>query len=318
VVRRLARRPRSPPPQSLRHAQGRPAAPPEDAPPGPGKKSGPGTVAAIAVPWVQALSESQRKIATRVAKDLVGIAGQLRPHQLTPLHFAAIVVNWKSKYAPQTIWTYTVYLRMLARAIGAVAGRPDLPTIVPKVKVPKPRTEVVTAAELSTLMANAVPWFRVFLTLTGSLGLRHSEALDVRHAGYNADKRTVSFRAKGGETHTMPTTAEIDALFQNAPPGDAMTPLVERYKGAPVNRNSTWWEWKKLKRAHRLRDTITIHDIRRTVAVTSYELTKDLRMPWQILRHKNLATTAKYLEHVDTASIRPVLDALWTPKGPVQ
>ena len=113
----------------------------------------------------------------------------------------------------------------------------------------------------------------------------------------------------------MPTTEEIDALFANAPPAPPLTPLIERYKGAAVNRNSTWWEWRKAKRKAGITREITIHDVRRTLAVTGYELTKDLRFVWQVLRHKSLGTTARYLEHVDRNAIRPILQDLWRPRG---
>jgi integrase/recombinase XerD len=229
------------------------------------------------------------------------------------------VNGWRAKYAPSTTWQYVCYLRMLAHAIGDAAGLQNLHRQIPRVKMPRPRTEILRPAEVSALFAHADPWMRVFLTLCTALGLRHSEALDVRPAGFNAEKHTVSFLAKGGDRQSMPTTEEVEALFTNAPPGhDVMTPLVEIYKGAAVNRNSTWWAWHKLKKKAGVRDNITPHDLRRTLAVTGYELTHDLRFVWQILRHRDLATTARYLEHVDTAQIRPLLQELWTPKGKIQ
>jgi integrase/recombinase XerD len=243
------------------------------------------------------------------------VAGALTPHQLTPLHWQGIANTWKQTLSTSTVHTYTVYLKQLARAIGSIAGLPNLHREVPRAKQPQPRTTILTTAEISALMANAPPWFRVFLTIATALGLRHSEILDLKPEGWSREQHTITFTAKGGERESMPTTEEIDAIFANAPAGAQLTPLLELYKGSPVNRNSTWWEWRKSKRKAGIARDITPHDLRRTLAVTGYELTKDLRFVWQVLRHKSLGTTARYLEHVDRNAIRPILQDLWRPRG---
>ena len=227
------------------------------------------------------------------------------------------MLRWRSVLAVSTVWQYTVYLRMLARHIGRASGQPDLHRDVPRVKFPKPRTIILTVEQISALLTNAAPWMRVFITLSCALGLRHSEALDVRPAGFNREKHTLSFVAKGGEIQSMPTTEEIEAMFQNAPDyGDDTTPLMEKYKGTAINRNSTWWAWKQLKKKCGLGNhNLNPHDLRRTLAVTTYDMTKDLRLAWQVLRHRNLGTTARYLEHIDESQLRPLLQMIWTPKG---
>lgn len=206
---------------------------------------------------------------------------------------------------------------MLVSSIQRTAGLDGLSKQVPRAKAPRPRTEILTGAEISAMLSNAKPWMRAFITLTAALGLRHAEALDVRREGFNAETHTVTFTAKGGERQTMPTTEEVEALFSNAPHGEPMTPLIELYKGSKVSQNSTWWEWRKLKKLAGIQRDVTPHDLRRTLAVGGYELTKDIRFVWQLLRHRNLATTARYLEHVDTKNLRPLMEQLWSPKGPV-
>ena len=274
-----------------------------------------GTVADLCDAWAEAHTEATRKTRRRVARDLKRIAGTLQPREITALHWQSLVNQWRATLASSTVWTYRCYLANLARFIGKTAAIQSLDADVPKVRMPAPRTVVLTPAEISLLFANAPPWFRVFLTIGTALGLRHAEILDVKPEGFNPEKHTVSFVAKGGEVQSMPTTEEVEALFVNAPPGAPMTPLIELYKGSPVNRNSTWWEWQKTVRKSGIQKQITVHDLRRTLAVASYELTRDLRFVWQVLRHKSLGTTARYLEHVDRDAIRPILQDLWKPKG---
>jgi len=273
-----------------------------------------GDVGNICDAWAEARSPGQAKVCARVARTLKLLAGPLHPRELTALHFQAITSRWRQSLSTSTVWTYTVYLKMLAREISAVSGVAGLAKHIPRARTPEPRKETLTAAELSALLANAEPWFRVFITLCAALGLRHSEALDVKREGWNPDKHTISFIAKGGERQTMPTTEEIDALFANAPPGPPMSGIVELYKGQPINRNSTWWAWQKTMKKSGITRHLCVHDLRRTLAVTSYELTKDLRFVWQVLRHRSLGTTARYLEHVDKEAIRPILQDLWTPR----
>jgi len=73
---------------------------------------------------------------------------------------------------------YTCYLRILARTIGELTGNPGLHRQVPKLRRPRPRTQIATTDQLSAMLANAEPWMRVFITLALALGLRHAEALD--------------------------------------------------------------------------------------------------------------------------------------------
>jgi len=42
-------------------------------------------------------------------------------------------------------------------------------------------------------------------------------------------------------------------------------------------------------------DELTAHDLRRTAATILYGATKDLRVPQQLLGHKNLSSTLEYL-----------------------
>lgn len=189
---------------------------------------------------------------------------------------------------------------------------------MPRLKVPRPRTNTITPEQLEQLLTNASPWMRCFLVLGITLGLRHSEILDVRPAGYDPAGHSVRFKAKGGEVQTMPTIEPVEELFTHAPAGDPLTPLVELYRGAPVSKNSVWWEWKKLKRQSGIREPIIPHDLRRTFAVSTHELTRDIGVVWQLLRHKDLSTTARYLEHRDPTHLREILAQMWRPKGAVQ
>lgn len=237
----------------------------------------------------------------------------MKPHELHGLHFQTLVSRWKHNYAPATAYLYTCHLRALARAIANLTGH-DLARTIPRLHQPRPRTQTISSEQIRSLLAYAEPWMRVFITLAAALGLRHAEALDVRPASFNPEQHTIRFVAKGGDTHTMPTTEEVEEMFATAPAGDPMTPLVELYRGKPVQQCTVWWAWNRLKKKAGLPEDLRPHDLRRSAAVAGYELTHDLRFVWQLLRHRNLSTTARYLEHVNPAEIRAILQQIWTPR----
>lgn len=198
-------------------------------------------------------------------------------------------------------------MRLFIKHFSARYGRTDL--TVPKTRQPGPRTTIATPEEIARLVAAAEPWMRVLLQLCVSLALRLSEALDVRES--NATPQSIAFKAKGGETQSMPITPDVAAAIRNAPPGDPTIPLVARYYGKPVTKAVAHHAWLKLKKRAAVNQNLIIHDLRRTTAVTAYELTKDLRAVEQILRHRNLSTTTRYLEHRDTGKLASLLEQLW-------
>ncbi len=52
---------------------------------------------------------------------------------------------------------------------------------------------------------------------------------------------------------------------------------------------------------------------RRTLAVSLYEVSKDLRVVEQMLGHQSLTSTVRYLEHRDPAKLKPYLDSIHKP-----
>jgi site-specific recombinase XerD len=54
------------------------------------------------------------------------------------------------------------------------------------------------------------------------------------------------------------------------------------------------------------------------LAVSLYEISKDLRVVEQMLGHGSLNSTIHYLEHRDPEKLKPYLDALFIPKGRLQ
>lgn len=272
------------------------------------KKSAPGeTIGRIIDDWRASRARTTSARDKYATEKLRQTAGNLKPKELRQAHIGQIVEYWRKNLSTSTCWWYCYALTQFLKFFKARTGRTEL--TVPRVRNPGPRTVIATPEELGKLTAAAQPWMRVLLQLCVSLALRLSEALDVKEANYR--NGTISFRAKGGEMQSMPVTPDVEAAFRNAPPGDPQTTIVARYYGRPVSAAVAHHGWHDLKKKTGVNPNLNIHDLRRTTAVTAYDLTKDLRAVEQILRHRNLATTTRYLEHRDTGKLRTVLEALW-------
>ena len=106
-------------------------------------------------------------------------------------------------------------------------------------------------------------------------------------------------------------TDELRAYFEMVEPVvDRNTPLIHLIAGRPVSDSLIRTHWEALKKKAAVNRLLRMHDLRRTLAVRIYDVTKDLRAVQHTLGHANLLTTCMYLEHHDPKSIRPILNQL--------
>jgi integrase len=56
-----------------------------------------------------------------------------------------------------------------------------------------------------------------------------------------------------------------------------------------------------------------MHDLRRTLAIRTYNRNHDLREVQRVLGHASLGTTLKYLKHFEHADLAPMLNELRAP-----
>jgi integrase/recombinase XerC/integrase/recombinase XerD len=278
-----------------------------------GKSHHTGTVAALCAAWEETKSGHGRH--TRPVRDLTDVAGTLQPHQLHEGHIEGIVARWKQQHAPATVKSNRDGLAALLKFIGRTAGITDLQTMVPKVRDPGPRTTILQPGELARLLTHATPPMRLILTLATSLGLRLKECLTAAPAGYNRENHTITVTTKGRKLHTLPTTPQVEAILDTVPTTEnPMTPYAELLRGRPMSTHAAHHAWASLKKKAQVNPNLIIHDLRRSAAVTLYELSRDLRAVEHLLGHESMTTTGRYLEHRDPERLRPLLAQMWTPK----
>lgn len=269
-------------------------------------------ISGLAEAWAQSVGQAT---ADRAKNELVKIAGHLRPDQLKQHTVNLITDAWKSRLSRTTRYLWSGQLRRLLRFLK----RDDLR--VAKSPTPLPRTTIATPEEIERLLTIASPWMKLVVMLASTEGLRRSDCLRVAPANYDRERQTITIIQKKTErSATLPVPPRLAQTLEATPcdPLDKTPYVVLLRAGKPISAVSVQFAWQRLKKQAGVRRDLWIHDLRRTLAVSLYEVSKDLRVVEHMLGHTNLTSTARYLEHRDPEKLRTILNSLWTPKGPVQ
>ena len=173
----------------------------------------------------------------------------------------------------------------------------------------------MASTERERVMAAAPPWLRCWLLLCSDLAIRSGTAARLGLQHYDADRQELSFRTKFESAQTLPVTDELRVLLDAAvaiaaEQGDGTRPFVSL-----LHPNGSAKYGCLIKAFHALRGRLGItrrlipHDLRRTTAVRTLEITRDLRLVQALLGHHNLDTTLYYLDHRNTPVSRATLEA---------
>jgi integrase len=203
----------------------------------------------------------------------------------------AIVAGWRRTLRPSTTYTYRAKLGEMLRTLTAFGAPPLTP---PKIPAPANRSTVATPAELGTLLTTAKPFLRLFVLLYLQCGLRFSEAFAVTPRTWNREEHTVTIPVKGG-VRTAQLSADAEILMASAMNQDPDRPYIDALHGTPIKPSGIRYAWNRLLKATNTNPNITAHDLRRTAATILYNTTKDLRIAQQLLGHKQLTSTLRYL-----------------------
>lgn len=255
-------------------------------------------------------------------------------NQLTSLIPNQMIHGWESRGLSQaTVHLRRKYLAQLLRMLEWEGTPRTTREALTKIRKPRPRATIATPEELDRLLAHADPWEHCLLTLTAGHGVRIGEAEAISAANYNANTGTMTFKTKGAGQNTLPVTEELRGFFEGLKPEESRhTPIVQIYYdrewpknlakqlaqtgrkklSSTLTRQYIYACWTRLKKRASVNPDLRIHDLRRTLAVKTYDLTKDLRLVQQLLGHTNLQTTTLYLEHRDPEKMRDLLTALGT------
>ncbi len=197
-------------------------------------------------------------------------------------------------------------MRRVVSALVASGASRELASSVPKVTRPSPRHRTATPDELALLLLHANPWMRLLLLLVHDAALPATAALAVHASDVNPDGDIVS-RGKGGQITTVPASGRIRQILAMCPPGD--TPCVQLLHGHTVSYEYARSQFNLLRIRAGVA-SLTLHDLRRTMAESTYRITGDLRAVQQLLGHGSLSTTNYYLQRPASPATRATLAAV--------
>lgn len=216
------------------------------------------------------------------------------------------MLDWKARLSPATAHNYRSTLSRFLRFIDAAAGT-NLDKLPPAPQ-PLARSVTITDNDFQRVYFLAPPWMKALMLLCRVLGLRHGEALRVTPRHLNKDTNCLNFHRKAEGTSNIPVSGDLLKLFQLAEQKDADAPIVMTIAERPHLAQSTiYFHWWKLLEKAGVNRHLRIHDLRRTAASKVYLHTRDLRVAQQLLGHRRIETTLRYLGTVDTAELRQAI-----------
>lgn len=219
---------------------------------------------------------------------------------------AAEYLNFQRQYlAPKTIIRFRGTLRRWAEFDGCpftFLAKYRTPAAPPA--VPHPLPEGVDGV-YSMIASTNNPKHKALCALTGLVGLRVDEAVNVEPSDINLHERSVTVCGKGDKTRIVPLTNRVLEIIMPAyrlaaKNGTTLVDLTESGARKSIRRHG--------RRAGLSRD-VASHDMRSTAATEMYQRTHDIRAVQEILGHSDVRTTQGYTK-ISEAAKRAALESL--------
>jgi integrase len=251
------------------------------------------------------------------------------PERLLPAQVINLVDEWKETYARSTVSSRRDTLKRLLTFIDRT-HRTFLAEAVPRVPVGEQRHITASDEEVERLLAIAPAWMRALILFARVLGLRRGEIIDLTPKNFDQRTKGLNFRRKGGGTSGLPVPPELERIINFATeqnpderilitlgmrrPGQK--PTLQCARRTPQARE---WQainslitgaWFSLKKKAGVNPDLHIHDLRHPAATEAFTQTKDLRTVQQLLGHRSLSSTMRYLAPLKTEELREQLKEL--------
>jgi integrase len=240
-----------------------------------------------------------------------------------------LIADLKDTYAPSSVYLHSHTLKTILTFVDRT-HRTYLAGMVPRVPPAPQRHVIASEDEVKSLLLHATTWQRALILFARGMGLRRGEITHLTPRHYDPVSNSITFNRKQGGTSDLPVPPELKTILQFAADQDPYQPVLitlglrapqegtkrikknysakERYESALNNYIDRHWS-NLLKRAGITRQ-LHIHDLRHTIATEAYEHTKDLRTVQQLLGHRSMQSTMKYIAPVATEALRKSLSAL--------
>jgi integrase/recombinase XerD len=277
------------------------------------------------------------ELRTRLIRDMALRGFSPRPHE----SYVAAVVKLAKYYhrAPdqltnEEVQAYLAHLiqeRKLSWSTCAQAahacrflyhvtlGRPPAHFTLPAPKQPQTLPDILSREDVWRLLrACRPPWHRLLLATTYAGGLRVSEVVALKVADLDADRMTIHIvQGKGGQDRYVPLSQrlwqDIRGYWAIRPPGVWL--FANRQGTRPIDITVAQKIYTQAKLRAGLQKQGGIHALRHAFATHLLESRGDLPRVQQLLGHRHLSTTARYL-HLTQGRVLDTGSPLDLPEPP--
>lgn len=217
--------------------------------------------------------------------------------------------------ADNTVRKYIMTLRSLFTFAFQKKWTNDNPFqhIVTKSGIHAPQT-ILSREDLNVILhyARNATLYTIYL-VGGDAGLRISEILKLEIQHLDFDTGTIEVNGKGNKIRLVPMTKRLAKelkhyIEKERPKFEDAKHVFLMPKGTPVRANFVNEDLKKIAKEH-LGINLTSHRLRHSFATTIYNNAQNLMVVKQLLGHKHVETTERYV-HVTEQQTRKAIDDL--------
>lgn len=209
---------------------------------------------------------------------------------------AYVIADWLGQHTGWTKLTYFNHMRSLYRWLVAT-GQVEVDPLVNyrRPPTPAPRPKPLAAHHLEAVLEAARGDTRTWLLLGLLAGLRSHEI--AKFHGADINETTVYVMGKGGQAAILPTHPALWALAQQYPVDDWWFPSPQARREY-VSKSHVENTIRALFRECGV-DTGAVHRLRYSYGTNLSRAGVRTRVIQDLLRHKSLATTQRYLDVTD-------------------
>lgn len=180
---------------------------------------------------------------------------------------------------------------------------------VKRLKTKEPPKDSLSVAEQLSLQKGCFRWEdRALVALALTTGLRPNSMVQIEKSEIDFDDLRLSLPAekmKAGRNHTVPLPAWVVKILEEAPDGRIFEGYARDAKGLT-------YRWNNICRRAGIK-LLGLRTARRTFATTLLRSGADLRIVQDLLGHKNITTTSRYLTPADSETVRAAVEKLPSP-----
>ena len=199
-------------------------------------------------------------------------------------------------------------------SLGKVKVDPTSQVKMPKTKQKEPSylTEQEYKRLLRVVKKNATPYFKsrdmAIMSILLGMGLRLSELVALNVGDLNYDDGSVKIVRKGGKERILPANDEVMMAIQRylktREEIGAQAPLLLSKRNRRISNATIWYLVRKYMRQAQIeKDKLSPHTLRHTFATVLLKQGENILTIKQLLSHRNLRTTERYL-HINNADLK--------------